>query len=146
MRANRGSDFSNFSPRVPLSLTSLPCPAQHCPPSCASLCPVPCPAPARCVCVTKPWPRSRTPFPSSLSCRGLIVTLSRIYLFIYSFFLFSLLCTPFPYLPLPICPPRLPFSIRFSISTQDANYVFSLLHFQPSSVSDRNGSHRIGLD
>lgn len=30
MRANRGSDFSNFSPRVPLSLSFLPCPALPC--------------------------------------------------------------------------------------------------------------------
>lgn len=131
MRANRGSDFRNFSPRTPFPAIL---PASHCPVRRVlfSLSLSPC----MCVCVTKPWPRSRTPFPSALSCRGLIVTLSRIYLFIYSFvFCFRLFCVPLSVLP--------HFQFVFQFNPHKMQIMFSVCYtFSPAQsqiATDRKG-------
>lgn len=103
-----------------------------------------------CVCVTKPWPRSRTPFPSSLSCRGLIVTLSRIYLFIYPFFLFCcfVLLPPSPFFPIaflvslisPVC--LFQFVFQFPHKMQ---IMFSVC-YTFSRAQSQIATDRIGLD
>lgn len=130
MRANRGSDFRNFSPRTPFPAIL---PASHCPVRrVLSLSLLEC----VCVCVTKPWPRSRTPFPSALSCRGLIVTLSRIYLFIYSFvFCSRLFCVPLSVLP--------HFQFVFQFNPHKMQIMFSVCYtFSPAQsqiATDRKG-------
>lgn len=140
MRANRGSDFSNFSPQQEQPLPRTPHPSHPSHTAAHSL-PLASSSSTLCVC---PWPplllrplckfcNQPEPAPGHtepaalLSCHGLIVTLSRIYLFIYSF-----LC-------------RLIFFILFfNFHTQDANDVFSLLHFRIGS--DRLGSDRSEAD